>query len=128
MTQRETHVFMPKFKMETNYDGLGGDNGTLAAMGMPTAFGGAADFSGMSSNKQLFISTVLHKAFINVNEEGTEAAAITGYAMPEASIRRKIPFIPTFRADRPFIYLIRDQESGTVLFLGRMLNPSGLAD
>lgn len=127
MKQREIDVFMPKFKMETSYDKLGEVNGTLAAMGMPTAFGGDADFSGMSSQEQLFIGSVVHKAFINVNEEGTEAAAITGFAVPTPEmIRDNIPFIPTFRADRPFIYLIRDLESGTVLFLGRMLNPSSL--
>ncbi|PAW72042.1 MAG: hypothetical protein B9S38_05725 [Verrucomicrobiia bacterium Tous-C4TDCM] len=128
MKQRETIVLMPKFKMETNYDKLGEANGTLAAMGMPTAFGGDADFSGMGSKEQLFIGSVVHKAFINVNEEGTEAAAITGYPPPGASIRAKIPFTPTFSADRPFIYLIRDRESGAVLFLGRMVNPSGLAN
>jgi serine protease inhibitor len=128
MAQRKIDVFMPKFKMETFYGKLGGVNGTLAAMGMPTAFGGDADFSGIGSKEQLFIGTVVHKAFISVNEEGTEAAAITGYPPPGMSIRREVPFTPTFRADRPFIYLIRDRESGTILFLGRMLNPSGLAD
>lgn len=124
MKQRKTIVFMPKFKMETRYDKL---HGTLAAMGMPTAFGGDADFSGIGSKERLFIGTVVHKAFISVNEEGTEAAAITGYPAPAAEApRKKVPFTPTFRADRPFIYLIRDRESGAVLFLGRMLNPSGL--
>lgn len=126
--QRETNVFMPKFKMETSYDELGEADGTLAAMGMPTAFGGDADFSGMSSKEKLSIGRVVHKAFIDVNEEGTEAAAITGFPMPAAEMRAKIPFTPTFRADRPFIYLIRDRTSGTVLFLGRVLNPSGLAN
>ena len=124
MGQRKTIVFMPKFKMETTYDKL---NGTLAAMGMPAAFGGDADFSGMGSNEKLSIGRVVHKAFIEVNEEGTEAAAITGFPMPAAAMRAKVPFTPTFRADRPFIYLIRDRASGTVLFLGRVLNPSGLA-
>jgi serine protease inhibitor len=134
MKQREINVFMPKFKMETSYGKLGDADGTLAAMGMPSAMkmpttpGSGADFSGMSSKSQLFIGSVVHKAFISVNEEGTEAAAITGYPAPGASIRAKVPFTPTFRADRPFIYLIRDRESGTVLFLGRMLNPSDLAD
>ena len=128
MKQRETNVFMPKFKMQTSYDELGEADGTLAAMGMPTAFGDGADFSGMGSKEQLSIGTAVHKAFISVDEEGTEAAAITGYAMRAEAMRAKIPFTPTFRADRPFIYLIRDLTSGTVLFLGRVLNPSGLAN
>jgi serine protease inhibitor len=129
MAQREIEVFMPKFKMETTYDKLGEANGTLAAMGMPTAFGGTADFSGMGSKEQLFIDQVIHKAFISVNEAGTEAAAITGYPPPGAEAPgKKIPFTPTFSADRPFLYLIHDRGSGTVLFLGRMLNPSGLVD
>jgi serine protease inhibitor len=129
MKQRETNVFMPKFKMQTSYDELGEADGTLAAMGMPTAFGDGADFSGMGSKEQLSIGSVVHKAFIDVNEEGTEAAAITGFA-PAAAMapRKEVPFTPTFRADRPFIYLIRDRTSGTVLFLGRVLNPSGLAN
>lgn len=124
MKQRETHVFMPKFKMEASYNKL---HTTLAAMGMTTAFGRDADFSGMGSKEQLYIDSLLHKAFINVNEEGTEAAAITGYPAPAAEAHRdKVPFTPTFRADRPFLYLIRDRESGAVLFLGRILNPSDL--
>jgi serine protease inhibitor len=125
MKQRSVHVLMPKFRMQTSYDKL---NGTLAAMGMPTAFGDGADFSGMGSEEQLFIGAVVHKAFISVDEEGTEAAAITGFPIARAEMRAKIPFTPTFRADRPFIYLIRDLTSGTVLFLGRVLDPSGLAN
>lgn len=128
MKQRSVHVLMPKFRMETSYDELGEADGTLAAMGMPAAFGGDADFSGMGSKEKLSIGRVVHKAFIDVNEEGTEAAAITGFPMPAAERRAKIPFTPTFRADRPFIYLIRDLTSGTVLFLGRVLNPSDLAN
>jgi len=107
MKERKTMVLMPKFKMEKSYDKL---HGTLAAMGMPTAFRGPADYSGMGSKEQLFIDQVIHKASINVNDQGTEAAAITGLAPPGASIRDKVPSTPAFRSDRPFIFLIRDRE------------------
>lgn len=124
LKQRETHVFLPKFKMEASYMNL---KDSLAAMGMPTAFvEGAADFSAITSSEQVWISTVVHKAYIDVNEEGTEAAAATGVVMSGRSAPASVPFTPTFRADRPFLYLIRDQKSGAILFLGRIHNPSGL--
>ncbi len=121
LKQRRTHVRLPKFKMETSYT----LSETLATMGMPTVFDPvAADLSGISSADPLFISTVMHKAFINVNEEGTEAAAATGMGVDSEALPTTVPFTPTFRADRPFIYLIRDTKTGAVLFLGRVLNPS----
>jgi serpin B len=84
-----------------------------------------ADFSGMTSSgsKDLYISGVFHKAFVDVNEQGTEAAAATAVAIGLKSAPITRPFTPTFRADRPFIYLIRDSRSGSILFLGRMLQP-----
>ncbi|NQT59364.1 MAG: serpin family protein [Bacteroidetes bacterium] len=96
-------------------------NDTLAAMGMPTAFSDSADFTGMSVGANLAISDVRHKAFIDVNEEGTEAAAATAVgisltSLPPASIPVDI--------DRPFIFFIRDMETGTLLFLGRVVNPN----
>jgi serpin B len=75
------------------------------------------------SASRLFISKVLHKAFIEVNEKGAEAAAATAVIMvPKKAIETR-PFIPEFRADRPFLFLIRDRESGTILFLGRVTQP-----
>lgn len=96
---------------------------TLVAMGMPTAFDGAkADFSTMNGGKEpLWISEVIHKAFVDVNEAGTEAAAATAVVMLGSAARPGEPVV--FRADRPFVFLIRDVRSGCVLFMGRMANP-----
>jgi serpin B len=89
-------------------------------MGMVLPFGVAADFSGMDGRKDLFISLIFHKAFVDVNEEGTEAAAATAVIMTEGS---EPPAPPVFRADHPFVFLIRDKDSGNILFLGRLTNP-----
>jgi serpin B len=89
-------------------------------MGMPAAFTGGADFSGMTGKKDLFISDVVHKAFVSVDEEGTEAAAATAVVMAESAA----PAEPVqVTVDHPFIFLIRDTETGTVLFVGRVLDP-----
>jgi serpin B len=96
------------------------------ALGMPLAFSGEADFSGMtvSRRESLMISNVIHKAFVDVNEEGTEAAAATAViARPTAAVFRPKP-VPVFRADHPFVYLIRDVRNGSVLFLGRLADPT----
>jgi len=90
---------------------------TLKAMGMPTAFGGA-DFSGITGDKSLKISAVLHKAFVEVNEEGTEAAAATAVIMTRA-----LEIKPSFIADHPFIFLIRHNKTGCFLFMGRITKP-----
>ena len=95
----------------------------VEAMGMKRAFSQAADFSGISTVEDLFISAVLHKAYVDVNEEGTEAAAATGVVMRAMSARLPQP-VPVFRADHPFLFLIRDTQTGSVLFLGRLTNPS----
>ena len=87
---------------------------------MPDAFGGGADFSGMTGSRDLWISEVVHKAFVSVDEEGTEAAAATGAAMA-LSGPSKEPIEVT--VDRPFIFLIRDIGTGMILFLGRVSNP-----
>ena len=74
---------------------------------------------------RLYISKVLHKAFVEVNEKGTEAAAATGLGQDfGGSSPKMVPFWPTFRADRSFLYLVRDNETGTILFLGRLMNPN----
>lgn len=114
LRKKKIVIYLPKFKMTCDFR-LEED---LMSMGMTDAFSGAADFSGMAGNKELFISAVLHKAFVDVNEEGTEAAAATAVVMEKA---RKEAFL--FRADHPFIFLIRDNRSGSILFIGRVVNP-----
>jgi len=107
---------MPQFEFDSEFR----LNDTLAEMGMPIAFSGAADFSGMTGNRELFISDVIHKAFVAVDEAGTEAAAATAVIMRMSAV----PEPPVeFTIDRPFIFLIRDIDTGAVLFVGRVLNP-----
>jgi serpin B len=112
----EMKYSMPKFEFEAFFD----LSVVLAGMGMPSAFG-AADFSGMDGTRNLFISSVLHKAFVAVDEEGTEAAAATVVIMDEAAAMEP-PLAVT--VDRPFLFMILDGESGTILFFGRVLNPA----
>ena len=97
---------------------------TLRKLGMPTAFSpGSADFSAMNENRELFLSEVFHKGYIDVNEKGTEAAAATGVVVTRLCI--PIPSTPViFRADHPFLFLIRDNVTGMILFIGRMADPS----
>jgi serpin B len=118
---RQVKVYIPKFKIETQYS----LKKTLSSMGMPTAFSDSADFSGMDGTKNLNISDVVHKAYIEVNEEGTEAAAATGVVMGTgaAAPGTELP-IPIFRADHPFIFLIQDNSNGTILFVGRVADPT----
>jgi len=92
---------------------------------MPTAFiPGAADFSGMDGSKNLFISDVIHKAYVDVNEQGTEAAAATAVVMNWAAAAR-LQIRRSSGADHPFVFLIQDKETGTILFIGRVTNPAG---
>lgn len=112
----EVRVAIPKFKMTSSFE----LTGVLAALGMPSAFGiGSADFSGMTGARDLYINTVVHKAFVEVNEEGTEAAAATGVGMILTSMTRETEFI----ADHPFLFLIRDDVTGSILFMGRVADP-----
>jgi serpin B len=108
---------MPKFEFDSEFS----LTNTLAGMGMPIAFSGDADFSGMTGTLALYISEVIHKAFVSVDEAGTEAAAATAVIMPESG-----PPEPTIEVtiDHPFIFLIRDIETGAILFVGRVLNPA----
>jgi serpin B len=109
---------MPKFEFDSEFS----LTDTLAGMGMPIAFSGGADFSGMTGSPDLFISEVLHKAFVSLDEAGTEAAAATAVIMDES----EPPGEPVeVTIDRPFIFLIRDIETGAILFVGRVLNPAG---
>jgi serpin B len=113
----EVTLTMPKFEFESEFS----LKDTLTDMGMPIAFSGAADFSGMTGNPGLCISDVLHKAFVSVDEAGTEAAAATAVIVGETAV----PAEPAeVTVDRPFIFLIRDIETGAILFVGRVLNPA----
>jgi serine protease inhibitor len=105
-------VWLPKFTLTSTFE----LENTLSAMGMPQAFTNA-DFSGMNGQRDLVISKVIHKAFVDVNEQGTEAAAATAVLMATRGGNQ------TFRIDRPFIFLIRDRNSRSILFLGRVVNP-----
>ena len=86
---------------------------------MPNAFG-SADFSGMDGSENLFIGDVFHKAFVAVDEEGTEAAAATAVVMEKLALPM---FDVELNIDRPFVFVIRDRETDTVLFVGRVVNP-----
>jgi len=108
---------MPLFQFESQFS-LGE---TLAGMGMPDAFGASADFSGMAGTQGLQISKVVHKAFVSVDEEGTEAAASTGVMMMLSGSSKEL--IPV-TVNRPFVFLIRDRATGAILFLGRVMNPA----
>ena len=107
---------LPRFGIESKVD----LSETLAGMGMPTAFGGAADFSGITSEVDLFISAVVHQANIDVDELGTEAAAATAVSMAMSGPPRHV----TMTVDRPFLFVIRDVPTGTILFMGRVVDPS----
>jgi len=112
---KQVVLSMPKFEFRTEV----GLKQILPAMGMPTAFSGMADFSGMTGNHDLFIGDVLHEAFVSVDEAGTEAAAATAVIMKLTAAEEMV----TMSLDHPFIFLIRDIKTGTVLFVGRVLNP-----
>ena len=119
LQKRKVQVFLPRFKLTSDFS----LSTVLAAMGMPLAFDEKrADFTGISTQEELYISAVLHKAFVDVNEEGTEAAAATGVVMAaRAAMIPKEP--PLFRADHPFLFLIVDNRTKSILFLGRVVNP-----
>jgi serpin B len=124
MTNEKVQLTLPKFKFETKY--FMADD--LKAMGMPTAFNpDLADFTGMwtrQQNENLYISQVIHQAFIEVAENGTEAAAATAVVMMEAtSIHVEEP-PKVFNADHPFIFIIQQKDTGNILFMGRVSDPS----
>ena len=113
----EVDVFLPKFKLTQQFD----LNDILSKMGAKEMFIPCkADLSGIS-DAPLFVSKVVHKAFVEVNEEGTEAAAATAVGI--ALMCMPLPK-PVFKADHPFLFLIRHNESGAILFLGRLLKPT----
>ena len=121
MYRTKADIYLPKFKFETSY----GLNQYLIDLGMADAFGNAADFSGIDGSTLLYISDVLHKAFIDVNEEGTEAAAATAVVMTFKSAPGgdEQPERIEFNCDHPFLFTIHHKETGTVLFMGTVANP-----
>jgi serpin B len=110
------NIRMPRFSFESEFM----LNEALKALGMTDAFSMAADFSGMNGNLDLFIQAVVHKAFIDVNEAGTEAAAATAVVVGE----KGIPIVKEITLNKPFLFLIWDRPTGAILFIGRVVNPS----
>jgi len=119
LKRTEVVVYVPKFETTAQFE----LNTTLSAMGMSKAFSlKDADFSGMTTTERLFLTNVIHKAWVRVDEKGTEAAAATAVAAAgEAAPRQMV----IFRADHPFLFLIRDRTTGSILFMGRVMNPKG---
>jgi serpin B len=119
LLKQEVRVTLPRFRLTSQFQLAA----ALKAMGMTRAFTpGEADLSGMSSEEGLSLSAVIHKAFVDVNEEGTEAAAATGVEVKSVAA---IEGPAVFRADHPFVFLIRDNRTGGILFLGRLVDPRG---
>jgi len=117
--EREVQVAFPKFKLTQEQP----MTELLKRMGMPLAFSSEADFSGMNGGQEpLCISAVFHKAYVDVNEKGTEAGAASGIVVGRAAMPMNIEH---FTADHPFFFVIRDNRAGSILFMGRVLNPNG---
>jgi serpin B len=112
---RAVDLTLPKFSFDTDFSA----KNLLQALGVEQAFTGACDLTGMADTGELYISDVLHKAFVAVDEAGTEAAAATAVIVAGTGM----PEVATFHADRPFLFLIQDRPTGTVLFLGRVMDP-----
>ena len=121
LSSKLVDVSLPKLKFDTSYN----MNDTLSAMGMPTAFkSNSADFSGMDGTRSLYIGIVIHKAYVDVNEEGTEAAAATGVGMAGTTGMSVEPEPKVFNADHPFIFAIVHNTTGSILFLGKVNDPT----
>ena len=120
LQQMEVAVHLPRFRVRCQFELVR----ALTSLGMEDAFG-EADFSGMDGTTALYLAAVIHQAFVDVNEEGTEAAAATAAVMAVLSLP---PPPPIFRADHPFIFLIRENSTGSILFLGRVSNPETEVD
>lgn len=116
MGKRQVDLYLPRFKVEESYDFVP----TLQALGMVDAFrDGVADFSGMSRRHGLVVSEVVHKCFVEVTEEGTEASASTGVEIIIRAGRNS----ESFRCDRPFLFLIKHIKTNSILFCGRVSSP-----
>ena len=114
LTEQRIEVYLPKINLSTEYS----LKEILESMGLHSIFcPGEADFSGIDGTKNLFVDEAIHKAFIKIDEKGTEASAVTGIIMPIS--------LPTiFRANHPFIFLILDKETDIILFMGKIVNPA----
>ena len=121
LKKQRVDIYIPKFKFETKYFMVE----ALKEMGISDAFVfGVADFSRMDGTKDLYISDVIHQAFVEVNEEGTEAAAATAVVMTWGDVGGEKAITPVFRADHPFIFIIQQKETGNILFMGRVSDPN----
>jgi len=116
LVESDVRVKLPRFKFESEYQ----LKPFLTVMGMPIPFSNGADFTRMSSKPDLKIDEVYHKAFIEVTEEGTEAAAATAVVI----VRKSMPISVDFFANRPFMFFIRENATGNILFMGRVNNPN----
>lgn len=116
LEHKHVRLTLPKWEYEDSFK----LKEVLGAMGMPIGFTDSADFSGMTGQQNLYIDEVVHKSFVSVDEAGTEAAAASAVIMKLTSAPANVA---VFTADRPFIYLIRDIDTGAVLFMGRVVNP-----
>jgi serpin B len=118
--RRKVKLSLPKFSFDSTFS----LRDTLVSLGMTDVFSDKADFSGMEDTQELYIHNVFHKAYIDVDEKGTEAAAATAVPMAAVAygfrVREKVY---RFKADHPFIFFVRDSETGSILFLGRVLDP-----
>jgi len=119
LRRQDVLVYLPRFSVESSF----GLAPTLSSMGMVLPFTDGADFSGMNGQRDLSISAVVHKARVDVDEQGTEAAAATGVVVGLSAALPHEP--PTFRADRPFLFLLRHNPTGAILFMGRVVDPKG---
>jgi serpin B len=117
--EHQVTITMPKFKTTAEFE----LSETLKKMGMPLAFTEQGDFTGITKDEKLYISKVVHKAFIDLDEKGTEAAAATAVIMKRASAAVHQKPKANFKADHPFVYMIRDQATGSILFMGRLTDP-----
>jgi len=121
MKPAKVEVFLPKFKLDDRYAELPKQ---LNELGVVNAFmPSTADFSGMNGARDLYISKVIHQTFVSVDEKGTEAAAATAVMMAGGGMPRAEAPPPVFRADHPFLFFIRENATGSILFMGRLANP-----
>ncbi len=116
MHKAEVTLSLPKFEYDSEFS----VSDALQAMGMTVPFSATADFSGMTGNYDLFIKDVVHKAYVSVGEAGTEAAAASAVVM---NLSAAMGDMAEFNADHPFIFAIRDVQTGSILFIGRVMNP-----